>query len=177
WNGSGYLALAVAVRGPARIGSSLIGPTPLAATALTYAGAGSKPPSRARPTRTPTAAPKAPAAGGHQGSTPRSTNGATPSSAASTGSNATVPWPPGTTSLPSATKPPSTSPPSTNGYGHFETRPSRAPRPRSRTRLARRRRGSASWSPVDGRSGGTVCAGRRDESSAASDGPRRYRRV
>src|SRR5690606_8086393 len=123
WNGSGYLALAVAVRGPARIGSSLIGPTPLAATALTYAGAGSKPPSRARPTRTPTAAPKAPAAGGHQGSTPRSTNGATPSSAASTGSHATVPWPPGTTSLPSATKPPSTSPPSTNGYGHFETRP------------------------------------------------------
>lgn len=48
--------------------------------------------------------------------------------AASTGSNATAPWPPGTTSSPSATKPPSTSPLSTNGYVDFETRPRRRSR-------------------------------------------------
>jgi hypothetical protein len=60
---------------------------------------------------------------GHPPSTPSSTGSVTPSSAASTGSNATEAWPLATTNWPSATKPPSTSPPSTSGYMHFETRP------------------------------------------------------
>jgi hypothetical protein len=47
---------------------------------------------------------------------PRSTDSATPSSAASTGSNATAVWPPAMTNLPSATKPPCTSQQSANGY-------------------------------------------------------------
>ncbi len=47
----------------------------------------------------------------------RSTTGsAMPWNAASTGSNATGPWPPGTTSPPSATRQSFTSPSSTTGY-------------------------------------------------------------
>ena len=61
-------------------------------------------------------------------STPRCTSCATRSSAASAGSNATGPWPPATTSSPSATKPPCTSPRSTSGsHATYETRP--RPRP------------------------------------------------
>jgi len=55
------------------------------------------------------------AAGARPPSTPSCTRPATPLNAASAGSGATVPSPPGTTSWPSATKPPSTSPRSANG--------------------------------------------------------------
>ena len=89
----------------------------------TCADAGSRPPSRARPTRTPTDATGSPKAAGHRRSTPTSTSSATPWNAASTGSNATAPWPPATTNSQSDTKPPSTSSPSTSGSTYFETRP------------------------------------------------------
>ena len=57
-------------------------------------------------------------------STPKTTRPATRWSAGSAGASATAPWPPATTSWPSATKPPSASPPSTNGsYRTYETRP------------------------------------------------------
>jgi transposase len=52
----------------------------------------------------------------HRHSTPSDTSNVTPSSAASVSSRKTVPWQPGSTNSPSATRPPSTSPPSTNGY-------------------------------------------------------------
>jgi hypothetical protein len=61
-----------------------------------------------------------------QPSTPRPIGSATPWNAASTCSNAIVPWPPDVTSWRCATAPPSTSPPSTSGYRRtYETRPSR----------------------------------------------------
>ncbi|ROP29556.1 putative transposase of IS4/5 family DUF4096 [Couchioplanes caeruleus] len=62
-------------------------------------GAGSRHASRARPTRTPTAWPKAPGAAVHPPSTRRSTGNATPWSAASTASNATAPSPLASTNL------------------------------------------------------------------------------
>ena len=66
-------------------------------TGPTCVGVGSRPPSRARPTRTPTAEPRGPRAGGRQRSARTSTASATPSNAASTDSGATGPWPPATT--------------------------------------------------------------------------------
>jgi transposase len=57
--------------------------------------------------------------GGHPRSTRRSTSCVTRWSAASTGSNATEPWPPATTNSPSATKPSWSSPQSTNGSPDF----------------------------------------------------------
>src|SRR5437762_1433422 len=79
------------------------------------ASAASRPPSRSKTTRPPTAARRDPRAGAHPPSTRRSTNNATPWSAASTASSATGRWPPDTTNSPCATKPPSPSPRSTNG--------------------------------------------------------------
>jgi len=79
------------------------------------ADAASPRPSPSPPTRSATARTAAEPEGVHPGSAPRTTELVTPSNAASTGSNATVEWPPGMTSSPSATRPASTSPSSTTG--------------------------------------------------------------
>ena len=68
-----------------------------------------------RPTRSATARPRAARVAARPPSTPKITKPATPWNAASVGSSATAPWPPATTSSPSATKLPSASPRSTNG--------------------------------------------------------------
>lgn len=103
----------------------LIRRTARAPTGSIYVDAGSRPPSRSRPTRRPTGVRRGRRAADRQPSTPTSTSNATPWSAASTASNATAPSPPATTNSPSATKPPSTSSRSTNGSdGPYETRPS-----------------------------------------------------
>jgi transposase len=79
------------------------------------ADAASPRPSPNPPTSSATASTAAEPEGVHPGSAPRTTEPLTPSNAASTGSHATVEWPPGMTSSPSATRPASTSPASTTG--------------------------------------------------------------
>ena len=101
--------------GPARIASWPTRPTAPAPTAPTCADAGSGARSRRRPTRSAIARPRAAEVAVRPPSIPKITRPAMPWNAASTGSSATAPWPPATTSSPSATKPPSTSPRSTNG--------------------------------------------------------------
>lgn len=78
----------------ARIALWPIRPTPPRPTAPTCGGAVSRRPFRARPTRTPAAAPRA---GGHPPSPLRSARSATLSNAASTDSSATAPSPRDTT--------------------------------------------------------------------------------
>ena len=90
-------------------------PTAPAPTAPTCADAGSGARFRRRPIRSAPARPKAAGVAARLPSTPTTTRPATPWSAASADSSATVLWPPATTSWPSATKPPSMSPQSTNG--------------------------------------------------------------
>ena len=98
-----------------RTGSGSTRPTAPTPTAPTCADAASGARSRPRPTRSVTAGTGAPGAAGRRSSARSTTGGVTPSSAASTGSNATAPSLRDSTSSPSATKPPSTSPPSTTG--------------------------------------------------------------
>ena len=89
WNA--YTCAAADHPGPGDRGQGRTRPKP---TAGTCAGAASKPPSRARPTRMPTGAPRDPRVAGLPPSTRTSIDSATPSSAASTDSNATAAWPP-----------------------------------------------------------------------------------
>lgn len=74
--------------------------------------------------------------GAHRRSTRCVIATATRSSVASTSSNNTALWPPGSTSSPSATSPHSTSPPSTNGYDTSEGRPPARPHSTSTQTLA-----------------------------------------
>src|SRR6266498_2002510 len=115
-DGIGFRGWAVAGPVPGPIRSWPTRPTPHARTGGTCAGEGSRRPSPARPIRTPIDASKGPGAAGHRPSTLKPTSSATPWSVASTGSNATAPWPPATTSSPCATRPLCRLPRSTNGY-------------------------------------------------------------
>ena len=92
-------------------------PTDRPPTAPGCAATGSAAPSRRRPTRSRTGRRRAAPEDGAPPSTRKSTSSATPWNAGSTGSSATVPSPPATTSSPSATRQHSTSPPSANGSG------------------------------------------------------------
>ena len=109
--------------GRVRTGSWLTRRTALAATVPSCADAVSRRPSPSPRIRSGTGYAVVRAVVGHRRSTGRFTSSAMPWSAASTGSNDTVPWPPGTTSWPCDTSPPSASPRSASGSADLPNTP------------------------------------------------------
>src|SRR5215469_8709092 len=116
WTGSRSRAAGGDGPGPGPVGSWPTRHTPAARSALTCAGAASRPPSPSPPTAKQAGSGAAERAAARPPSTPPPTSSATRSSARSASSANTAPSPPATTNATSSTAAPSTSHPSGSGY-------------------------------------------------------------